>query len=223
MSKALDFLLAARPEAMSAYFGFLKHNGSRLDPKTRALISVITKVAVQTDKGLVQYTRKALEVGASADEVLDALMMAFPALGLSRIVWAIDILIEHEVEGFASAIAMAPANELAAESASEVAKPRLNVCAMTALPPDQAVKYISEGHPLLLYRTADEVRAYKAYCSHQGMELMPSGIRGRRVTCRQHNWQFELPDGSCAHGPKWSLTELSVTLEHGRVIVEWQD
>lgn len=213
MSKALDYLLAARPEAMSAYFGFLKHNGSRLDPKTRNLISVITKVAVQTDKGLVQYTRKALEQGATPDEVLDALMMAFPALGLSRIVWAVDVLIEHGVEGFAAA---------AADDAPPPAM-QLDVCALTALPPDQAVKYITEGRPMLLYRIADEVRAYKAYCSHQGMELMPSGIRGRHVTCRQHGWQFQLPEGSCARGSKWSLTELSVTLLQGRVIVEWQD
>ena len=51
MSRALSFLMNARPEAMRAYFDFLTDNGSRLDPKTRALISVITKAAVQTDKG----------------------------------------------------------------------------------------------------------------------------------------------------------------------------
>ena len=72
MSRALDYLLQARPEAMGAYFKFVKDNGSRLDPKTRALISVITKVAVETELGLVQYTRKALAIGVSADEVLDA-------------------------------------------------------------------------------------------------------------------------------------------------------
>ena len=98
MSRALDFLVKARPQAMGAYFQFLKDNGSRLEPKTRALISVITKVATETEAGLVQYTRRAFEAGASSEEILDALLMAFPALGLTRIVWAVDVLIEHGFE-----------------------------------------------------------------------------------------------------------------------------
>ncbi|MEM7542932.1 MAG: carboxymuconolactone decarboxylase family protein, partial [Pseudomonadota bacterium] len=80
MSKALAYLQRARPEAMAAYFSFLKDNGSRLDVKTRDLISVITKVHAQTEAGLLQYAKRALGNGCSSDEILDALMMAFPAL-----------------------------------------------------------------------------------------------------------------------------------------------
>ena len=216
MSRALDFLLRERPQAMSAYFAFVKDNGSRLDPKTRALISVITKVAVETELGLVQYTRKAFAVGASADEVLDALLMAFPALGLSRIVWAVEVLIEHGIEGFATA---ATAAALVAPPAAE----SLDAGAIAALPMRQAVKYSSDGRPLLLWRDGDEVRVFKAYCSHQGMELMASGIRGNTVTCAQHGWRFKLPEGRCARGERWSLTELPVRIENGRVKVEWRD
>ena len=43
MSDALNYLVKARPEAMGHYFAFLKDCGTRLDPKTRDLISVITK------------------------------------------------------------------------------------------------------------------------------------------------------------------------------------
>jgi nitrite reductase/ring-hydroxylating ferredoxin subunit/alkylhydroperoxidase/carboxymuconolactone decarboxylase family protein YurZ len=216
MSRALDFLLAARPQAMSAYFDFLRDNGSRLEPKTRALISVITKAAVQTDKGLVQYTRKALACGCSADEILDALLMAFPALGLSRIVWAIDVLQAHAVPGFGAA----PADDAAAPP---VPDSTLDVCALTALPVEQAVKYVAATRPLLLYRQGEEVRAFKAYCTHQGMELMPSGIAGARVTCRQHGWQFELPEGRCSRGPGQPLEALPVRVAGGRVLVEWRD
>ena len=88
MSDALSYLLKARPEAMGHYFRFLKDAGSRLEPKTRSLISVITKVHSQTERGLLQYTKRALGDGASAEEILDALLMAFPALGLAKIVWA---------------------------------------------------------------------------------------------------------------------------------------
>jgi len=222
MSRALDFLLQARPQAMGAYFTFVKDNGSRLDPKTRALISVITKVAVETELGLVQYTRKALEVGASPDEILDALMMAFPALGLSRIVWAVDVLIAHGVEGFAEGEA-GDEVPVAAETAPPARGESLDVCALDQLPERQTVKRNSGRYPLLLWREGGTVRAYKAYCSHQGMELMASGIKGAQVTCAQHGWQFILPEGRCSRGEKWGLTELPVSLRAGRVIVQWQD
>lgn len=220
MSRALDFLLKARPQAMGAYFQFVKDNGSRLDPKTRALISVITKVAVETELGLVQYTRKALAVGASAEEVLDAIMMAFPALGLSRIVWAVDVLIDHEVEGFA---ALADEDTALAEASPTPRGEVLDVCALDQLPERHTVKRNSGRYPLLLWREGATVRAFKAYCSHQGMELMASGIKGAQVTCAQHGWQFTLPDGRCSRGEKWGLGELPVTMRDGRVTVEWQD
>jgi nitrite reductase/ring-hydroxylating ferredoxin subunit/alkylhydroperoxidase/carboxymuconolactone decarboxylase family protein YurZ len=215
MSRALDFLLKARPDAMGAYFKFVRDNGSRLDPKTRALISVITKVAVETELGLVQYTRKAFEVGVSADEVLDALMMAFPALGLSRIVWAVDVLIEHGVEGFATLDNTTEVTDTALEV--------LDVGLLETLPERQTVKRSCGRRPLLVWREGDTVRVYKAYCSHQGMELMSSAIKGAQVVCAQHGWQFSLPDGRCSRGEKWGLSELRVSVVDGRVTAYWQD
>ncbi|MBL8316896.1 MAG: carboxymuconolactone decarboxylase family protein, partial [Burkholderiaceae bacterium] len=80
MSDALNYLVKVRPDAMGHYFKFLKETGRHLDPKTRALISVITKVHAQTERGLKQYLKRALAEGCSAAEVIDALLMAFPAL-----------------------------------------------------------------------------------------------------------------------------------------------
>lgn len=213
MSRALNYLMQARPEAMSAYFTFLKDAGSRLDPKTRALISVITKVSVQTEKGLIQYTKKALEAGVSADEVLDALMMAFPALGLSRIVWAVEVLLEAEIAGFAEA----------AQAAS--AQPSPDATAnfeLSQLPDGHVVKRYIGDRAILLYRDGAQVRAYKAYCSHQGMELMESGIAGKSIVCKQHNWRFQFPSGNCGRGDNWALAELPVEIDDDSVMVRWQ-
>jgi len=100
MSQALAYLVKARPEAMQSYFRFLKDAGSRLDPKTRNLISVITKVHAQTENGLRQYLTRALREGATAEEIIDALLMAFPALGLARIVWAADVILKMDLPEF---------------------------------------------------------------------------------------------------------------------------
>ncbi len=100
MSDALNYLVKARPEAMGSYFSFLKKAGEHLDPKTRDLISVITKVAVQTEPGFRQYLTRALREGCTANEELDALLMAFPVLGLAKIVWATEILLDMDIPEF---------------------------------------------------------------------------------------------------------------------------
>src|SRR3990172_9524265 len=100
MSDALNYLMKVRPEAMQSYFDFVKKSGKHLDKKTRALISVITKVDNQTETGFKQYLSRALQGGATADEIIDALFAAFPILGLSKIIWAIDIIIELDVPEF---------------------------------------------------------------------------------------------------------------------------
>ena len=110
MSDALNYLVKARPEAMGHYFAFLKDCGTRLDPKTRSLISVITKVHAQTERGLRQYLMRALADGCTPAEVLDALLMAFPALGLAKIVWAIDVILALDLPEFQPA-AMGEAGE----------------------------------------------------------------------------------------------------------------
>ena len=53
MSDALNYLIKARPEAMKAYFTFLKESGKHLDPKTRSLISVITRVDNKIEQGIL--------------------------------------------------------------------------------------------------------------------------------------------------------------------------
>ena len=103
MSDALNFLVKARPAAMTHYFSFLKDCGKHLDPKTRDLISVITKVHSQTERGFRQYLKRALRAGCSAAEILDAMLTAFPALGLAKIVWAVDIILAMDLPEFPNA------------------------------------------------------------------------------------------------------------------------
>ena len=100
MSDALNYLIKARPDAVGHYFAFLKDCGTRLDPKTRNLISVISKVHSQTERGLRQYLGRALREGCTPAEVLDALLMAFPILGLAKIVWAVDIILTLDLPEF---------------------------------------------------------------------------------------------------------------------------
>jgi alkylhydroperoxidase/carboxymuconolactone decarboxylase family protein YurZ len=85
MSDALNYLIAVRGDALGHYFKFLKDTGKHLDPKTRNLISVITKVYSQTEPGFKQYLTRALREGCTPIEVIDALLMAFPPWAWPRL------------------------------------------------------------------------------------------------------------------------------------------
>jgi len=41
-----------------------------------------------------------LQTEVSANEIIDALFIAFPTLGFTKIVWAIDIILEMDIPEF---------------------------------------------------------------------------------------------------------------------------
>ena len=100
MSDALNYLLKVRKDAVEPYFKALKEGGKHLDIKTRSLLSVITKVDAQTEAGLKQYLVRALREGNSADEILDAMLVCLPTLGMSKIIWAVDIILQMNIPDF---------------------------------------------------------------------------------------------------------------------------
>ncbi len=154
MNDALNYLIKARPEAMGSYFSFLKKAGEHLDPKTRDLISVITKVAVQTEPGFRQYLTRALREGCSPNEILDALLMAFPVLGLAKIVWATEILLDMDIPEFR------PEN-LDAEPGWHKIVP------LDQIPPDETQYLEVDGRHLFFHRTSESVQVYDSRCPHQ--------------------------------------------------------
>lgn len=206
MSKALKYLSEARPEAMSAYFAFLKNNGSSLDEKTRALISIITKVANQTESGLLQYTKKALKGGVTQDEVLDALMMAFPALGLTKILWAVDILLEEKVLG-------ATDSAVSKEGWRELGK------IDEFLDKQTSVKDVA-GNPVFVTRDSQDIRVFDARCPHHDSNLSHAVIKAGEVECPLHGWRFDLNTGQCVRGGR-DLREREVKIEEGVVSALW--
>ena len=207
MSKALDYLMQARPGTMGAYFDFLRRSGERLDPKTRALISVITKAANRTDRGLRQYVTRALEAGVTADEILDALLFAFPVLGLSRIVWAIDVLLDMDLPEFR------PENLGVVPGWHELV-------AVSDLPSDGTHFTGAAGRSFIVHRSGDEISVYDNRCPHQSTELTAAGLEGDRLTCPKHGWQFDIRTGVCVAAGDKPLTRVEHKVEDGKVWVK---
>jgi nitrite reductase/ring-hydroxylating ferredoxin subunit/alkylhydroperoxidase/carboxymuconolactone decarboxylase family protein YurZ len=208
MSDALNYLVQFRPEAMGAYFKFLKKAGDHLDTRTRDLISVISKVHVQTERGFRQYLSRALRNGAAPDEVIDALLMAFPILGLAKINWAVDILLEMDIPEFRPENLGSEArwHDVAPLSAVEDGETRLFDC---------------DGRHLFVHRSADEYRIYDSRCPHQVTDIPNLALEGATLTCPKHNWQFDVTTGQCIAKGSHPLRQFDTKSENGTLYAWW--
>lgn len=208
MSDALNYLIQARPEAMTAYFSFLKKSGSHLDTRTRDLISVITKVAVQTEGGFRQYLTRALRNGATPNEIIDALLMAFPVLGLAKIVWATDILLEMDIPEFH------PDNLDATPEWHDIA-PIDDI-------PEQAPGYFDTGgRHIFTWRQGDDIHVYDSRCPHQVTDIPHLSLEGKTLTCPKHHWQFNIETGECIAEGNRPLRRFEHKVEAGRLLAYW--
>lgn len=209
MSDALDYLVQARPEAMGHYFSFLKDAGKHLDPKTRNLISVITKVDAQTERGFRQYLKRALKEGCTPLEIIDALLMAFPTLGLTKIVWATDIILAMQLPGFAP-------------EALHGAQPQWHdIMAATDLDEGEVKRMDCEGRGLFVYREGQSYKVYDSLCPHQGTNIPQLALQGLTLTCPKHEWAFDVKSGACIKNGKTPLTSIESKVDQGRLLARW--
>lgn len=209
MSDALNYLLKARPDALGHYFKFLKETGKHLDPKTRNLISVITKVHAQTDRGFRQYLGRALREGCTPMEVLDALLMAFPALGLAKIIWATDIILDMNIPGFEP-------EALLGESPVWH-----EVMATAGIKAGEVKRVESDGRGLFVYRDGKNWQVYDSRCPHQTTDIPHLALKGTTLTCPKHQWVFDIKSGDCIKKGNSPLKRLESKVTKGRLLVLW--
>lgn len=208
MSDALNYLVKARPDAVGHYFAFLKASGKHLDPKTRDLISIITKVHAQTERGFKQYLGRALRDGVTPMEVLDALLMAFPALGLAKIVWAVDIILALDLPEFQP-------GALGGEGTWH------EVLATDGFAPGEVRRVDCDARSLFVTRDAEDWRVYDSRCPHQTTNIPHLALDGTTLTCPKHQWQFDIRTGECIAKGDSPLRQWPTKVEEGRLYARW--
>jgi len=208
MSDALNYLIAVRGDALGHYFKFLKDSGKHLDPKTRNLISVISKVHSQTEGGLKQYLTRALREGATPMEVIDALVMAFPMLGLAKIVWATEIILEMDIPEFhPDMINRKPA--------------WYDVGEADDFKDGETARVPCDGRELFVYRKGDTFRVYDSRCPHQVTNIPHLALHGNELTCPKHHWKFDITTGECIEIGTQPLKHFDSKVENGRLMAQW--
>lgn len=208
MSDALNYLITVRGDALGHYFKFLKDAGKHLDPKTRNLISVISKVHSQTEGGFKQYMMRALREGASPLEIIDALVMAFPTLGLAKIVWAAEIILEMDIPEFhPDLINSTPSwHSVGLVSNFSVGETQRLQC---------------DSRELFVYRGDSGFKVYDSRCPHQVTNIPHLALEGNCLTCPKHHWKFDITSGACIEIGTQPLKEFSTKLEQDRILAFW--
>jgi len=208
MSNALSYLLKVRPEAMRSYFDFIKQSGGHLDKKTRAIISVITKVDNQTETGLKQYLVRALQLGVTPDEIIDALFVAFPTLGLSKIIWAVDIILEMDIPEFRP-------EELGH-------KPDWHRIAPLAELNQGITRLEADGRELFIYKeNRESLKVYDSHCPHQVTNIPALAVSGDIMTCPKHGWKFDIKSGECIEKGDRPLKKYEHKIEDNHLYCFW--
>ncbi|MFA5352774.1 MAG: Rieske 2Fe-2S domain-containing protein [Thermodesulfovibrionales bacterium] len=208
MSNALDYLARVRPEAAEHYLKFLKESGRHLDDKTRFLISVVTKVIAGSETGFRQYLPHALQSGATADEVIDAILCAFPAAGLTRVLKAIDWVLEMDLPEFR------PENLGRTAEWHEVAE-------LVALHDGRALFLVIDDRQIFVFKTGETIRVYDPHCSHHLTGLTEVELKDNTLTCPVHGWVFDLETGDCIAKGRRPLKSFETKIEEGKLFARW--
>ncbi len=207
MSEALDYLLKVRQDAIEPYFKFLKEGGKHLDPKTRSLLSVITKVDAKTEAGLKQYLKRALKQGNSADEILDAMLTCMPTLGLSKIIWAIDIIIKMDLPEFDS--------DSLVETKQSKKKQWIKLIAVDEIK-ENVSRLEYDNKACFVVRDEDTFQVFDSICPHKNSNIPEDAIDGMVLECPMHHWKFSLKNGECIEkGNYQPLNKIEHKIEEG--------
>jgi nitrite reductase/ring-hydroxylating ferredoxin subunit len=208
--------MGRRPEAMGHLLQFFKESGKHLDPRTRFLISVVTKVINFSPRGLEQYVKRALAEGATPDEVLDAVLCSYPCAGLTKVVDAIDVILDLNLPGF-EARAAPPGEAGAGPGSGEPAAARdvppadstppgqaarwVQVADLTEIPPGAVLRVLAGLHDLALFNVGGALFALENRCPHKDGPLAAGRVTGNTVKCPLHGWTFHLPSGESLDHP----------------------
>ena len=183
-----------------------------------------TSVSTNANEVIVLPTR-AMREGATRDEILDAILCAYPAAGLTKVVDAIDIL--RSIPDTTPVGSSSPAVTGSSEPASVASPDHVTasdptwhrVATLTDLPDGKGHIVAVEGQRLALFRIGDQVHATANACVHLGGELGHGYLSGTTVTCPLHGWDFDVTDGHCRNHGGEEVEAFETRVEDGEVRV----
>jgi alkylhydroperoxidase/carboxymuconolactone decarboxylase family protein YurZ len=81
----LAVLAGRRGDVVQTYLKLLGQLGSALEPKTKQLILLTLQTTQGSTRALRRHVPRAVAAGATVEEVVDAISLALPVAGLTRV------------------------------------------------------------------------------------------------------------------------------------------
>lgn len=81
----MTFMLTHRKEVMVSYMKMVGSLGEHLDEKTKQLIVLALQMTSPSPQAIKVIVPKALRAGATRDEILDAMILSVPSVGISTV------------------------------------------------------------------------------------------------------------------------------------------
>jgi nitrite reductase/ring-hydroxylating ferredoxin subunit len=134
--------------------------------------------------------------------------MAFPALGLAKIVWAVDIILAMDLPEFQPA-ALGAAGEWH------------DVMPTKGFKVGQTARVDCDGRGLFIHRRDDGWRVYDSRCPHQTTNIPDLALSGDTLTCPKHEWKFDIRSGDCIAKGDCPLKQWDSKVAKGRLLARW--
>lgn len=207
--RGMRFLLEVRNWEASRIVELESYTGAHLDKKTKALIDLVLRTIRPNEPALRRALTKAVGGGASRDEIIDAILAAYPIVGSENVVQAIEGMLDWEEE---RAGARRP------EEGGEGFRPAAKLSGLSVGQP----KIVRVGdRSIVLFRLQDGgVSALSNICPHSGGPLGLGKIEGNIVTCPWHDWRFEITSGECLNRPGKVARTFEVQIDGDEVKVK---
>jgi nitrite reductase/ring-hydroxylating ferredoxin subunit len=135
--------------------------------------------------------------------------MAFPTLGLAKIVWAIDILLDMDIPEFRPEL-------LGIE-------PEWHDVIAVGDAADGDITYVEDcdGRNIFVYRSGEDCRVYDSRCPHQVTDIPHLALDGKQLTCPKHKWVFDVTTGECVDKGSRPLKQFESRVEGGTLQAKW--
>ena len=98
----LTFVMEHRKEVFKNYQKLVSSLGSNLDEKTRELIMLAIQMNSPSPEAIKIIIPKAIRAGATKDEIIDAIILTIPIVGLSTVIKMLPFVLK-EVSAFGKA------------------------------------------------------------------------------------------------------------------------
>lgn len=76
------------------------------------------------------------------------------------------------------------------------------------------------GRPVLLLRVEEGVFAYEDRCAHLGVRLSEGSLSGSVLTCRAHQYQYDVRSGRGVNPRAVELVPLTVLVQDGGIFLD---